>query len=394
MLADEFPKLLIISSEGPNTKTAGGLLLYRLLIEREEDASRGLLNSRYVTQAAPWRRLEQSRFHRLKRSLHGLGLAPVIATRTIDRLLDGFRPDVILSVMQHAAYYCSAAHYARAKGIQFVVIVHDVNDQFERVYDFAKQATRRRDAAFYRQAHSRLCVSPEMEALCADLYGVRGDVLYPNRAEDLAPRPFFEALNLKMASRLSIGFAGNLNYGYGNELLRQMPAFRATNTRLVIFSQRPGRSSAALLDEACVDFRGFAPSEKVAWAAVKAECDAVIMPYPNPAGAMERLYRHHFPSKLPEYLALGMPVIVTGPDYATGVKWAAHHADAVVHYASPDLGGLARIFERLRDDADERFRLAQSGYTVGNREFDPALIKMQFLTSLRKAAAARPVGAR
>src|SRR5262249_45180397 len=119
-----------------------------------------------------------------------------------------------------------------------------------------------------------------------------------------------------------------------------------------------------------------------AWQAVQSDCDAVMLPYPNPAGGMERLFRHHFPSKLPEYLALGMPVIITGPSYATGMKWAQQQSEAVATYSEVDVEGVSRLLERLRDHPEYRLKLSKAGYQAGNRDFEPVRIKTRFLTYL------------
>jgi glycosyltransferase involved in cell wall biosynthesis len=310
------------------------------------------------------------------------------------RILDGFQPQVVLSVMQHACYYDAAYGFARAQGLPLVAVIHDVNEEFDVVFDWARPAARRRDALYYRYAAHRLCISPEMEALCAELYGVRGEVLYPNRDTELAPRPIADASTLKRGDRLSIGFVGNLNYGYGDELLRLLPAFRMARVCLVVFSRPPGPSCAALLDARdCCEYRGFVPSAE-AWEAIKTECDAVILPYPNPAGSMERLYRYHFPSKLPEYLALGMPVIVTGPDYATGVKWALRNPGAVIVRTTADPTELAECFEQLRSDARLRLSIAMAGDKAGSRDFDPTAIRSQFLQIVSQAARNAPAGRR
>ena len=257
--------------------TAGGILLERLLkdfpqerlfvIERNAEGKGRHWPS--VSLKVPLGRFEFSRFHRWKRSLHGIGLIPDVHPDKIDALLAGFRPQIVLCIMASGAYYGAAWNYARARGLPLIVIVHDVNDQFEPVLAFARDAVRRRDAAAYRYATLRLCISSEMEALCADRYGVRGVVMHPNRSEELLARPLVESARLKSAGRLTVGFAGNLNYGYGEELLRLLPALRASCSRLLIFGHPPGASSAALLDARdCVEFRGYTPTPADAWHAI------------------------------------------------------------------------------------------------------------------------------
>jgi glycosyltransferase involved in cell wall biosynthesis len=395
-ITQDWPNLLLLSDEGPQMSTAGGILLFRLLqgypperlhvIERRVEKERERLSCQYDSLVVPWGRFEHSRFHRWKRSLRAYGLVPPVSLRKVNALLGNFRPQVVLCVMQHAAYYDTAWRFARSRKLPLIVIVHDVNEQFEPVLPFALKAMRRRDGAFYRYASSRLCVSPEMEALCAQLYGVKGDVQYPNRSEELQPRPFLESRKLRRDGVLTIGFVGNLNYGYGEGLLQLLPAFRATKTRLVLFSNPPGGKAAPLLEaNDCCEFRGFAPA-KDAWQSIQADCDAVILPYPNADAHMERLYRHHFPSKLSEYLALGMPVIITGPDYATGVQWGFKHPDAAVTHIITDIAGLVSALSRLYQEPDFRQRLAERATQEGITEFDPTQIKARFLNIIREHA--------
>ena len=388
------PRVLVLSHEGPHLRSAGGILLYRLLadyprdrlivVERNADPHRGQLDCPYFSLTPPWLRFDYSRFHRWKRSLRGFGLVPGAPVQSIDGLLAGFRPQIVLCVMEQSTYYEAAWAYARARGLPLIVLVHDVNEEFEPVLPIAREAVRRRDGAFYRYATRRLCISPEMEALCADRYGVCGEVMYPNRSEELQPRSFDEARRLRYPGRLTVGFVGNLNYGYGDELVRLLPAFRASRSRLVIFGHPPSLSHWALQEARdCVDYRGFKPTPMEAWQATQSDCDAVLLPYQNPANAMrEQLYRYHFPSKLPEYLALGMPVIITGPEYATGVKWALRHPDAVACYSGTDTTGMARLFEGLRDSSDTRVALAKAAFIAGNRDFDPVRIRAQFRAAL------------
>ena len=74
--------------------------------------------------------------------------------------------------------------------------------------------------------------------------------------------------------------------------------------------------------------RGFHSPEKL-WPLAQAECDVLLLPY-APEGRMTRLYRTHFPTKLSEYCWVGMPILVTGPENATGYRWAQRRREAAV----------------------------------------------------------------
>ncbi|MEP7305890.1 MAG: glycosyltransferase [Acidobacteriota bacterium] len=379
--------------------SAGGIQLFRLLedypasqlrVVETRRVSGERLACRYDELATPALRFEQSRLFRWKRSLDAIRLVPSASISRVDSLLESFRPEVVLCVMQRAASYERAREFAHSKGLPLIAIVHDVNDEFESVFPFARVAARRRDRAFYRFASRRLCVSPEMEELCAALYGVSGSVLYPNRSEELKPRPFEQTQDLRSPGTLTVGFAGNLNYGYGDELERLLIAFRAARARLVLFGNPPTAEGTALLDSKdCCEFRGFARTPMEAWHAIQTECDAVILPYRNPAGPWERLYSHHFPSKLSEYLVLGMPVLVTGPDTATGVKWALNHPEAAVACTTLVLNERTCLLRRLRDDRSWRRALAEGAYRAGLEEFDPRKTKADFLDHIRAVAVER-----
>ena len=387
----------MISDEGPQTGTAGGILLHRLLAAHPPEGLRVIARCvptigdplpgvHYAQLLTPWAAFERSRFNRLKRSMRALGLVPGVPQATLDRLVGDFSPDLVLCVMQHASYYDAAWSFARCRNLPLVVIVHDINDGFEPVLPWARAAAPPRDGRFYRFARCRLCVSPEMAGLCESFYGARGDVLYPNRSPDLAPRAYDDSASLRTPGTLTLGFAGNLGYGYGTEILRLLPALREAGARVVIYSRRPAGPYAALAEAPDVcDWRGFVPSAQ-AWSAIQRDCDAVWLPYPNPAGSMEQLFRYHFPSKLPEYLALGMPVLVTGPSYATGAKWAIGHPAATVFSPAESLPEFSRLLVRLREQGVLRRALAEAAWSAGEADFSPRKLEADFHSRIEMAA--------
>src|SRR5512135_921560 len=95
-------RVLIVSSEIPQTAVAGGLLLYRLLKDYDRERivvigepprrESALLDCSYHAPVLPWQRVERSRFNRVHRTLRTLGLVPLLPVAEIDRLLGDFRP--------------------------------------------------------------------------------------------------------------------------------------------------------------------------------------------------------------------------------------------------------------------------------------------------------------
>ena len=236
--ATSLPRVLVLSDEIPQTVFAGGIILHRLFAgygERPaEPAGDGrlkmgdgtrtssseppssaspsaklfvigpkphpdakLLNCPYREMSMPLRRLEFSRFSMWKRSLQALGLIPLPSHQKVMRILGDYRPEVVVSVMQGTPFICLAERTARKLGIPLVLIVHDLNEEFEQVFPWARRALFEKNRQVYRAAARRLCVSPAMAHYLEKRYGVPGEVMYPNRSEELQPRPLEMSLTLR-----------------------------------------------------------------------------------------------------------------------------------------------------------------------------------------------------
>lgn len=389
------PRVLVLSQVIPETRFAGSVVLYRLFQGFSADsllvagprpqADSEILGCQYVELPPRMQRLTRTRLARLLRSLQATNLVPgVQCGAEAQAAIETFEPEVVVTVMQTQAYYKLAYEYARRRGIPLVLIVHDLAEKFEPVYRWAAVPQRRQNAVVYRQAAARLCVSPQMAAHLNQKFGAPGDVLYPNRSEDLTPRAAEESLQLRNAGVLTIGYAGSLAYGYGNQLERMTPAFAAAGARLRLYtSAKPSWANAPT-----VEWCGFAESPLTTWRRIQAECDAVILPYDWQAADLTDLYQTHFPSKLTEYLALGMPVLVFGPEQATGVRWALEHPAAAVAVTAENPKAWSAALTKVRRSSELRYQLAKQSVVSGLVDFDPVAIRSRFQALLRDLAGA------
>ena len=316
----------MLSSIIPETYIAGSLLLYRLLrgypperlccIGPAPHPRSRLLEATYHALPPPKAdRLNVTRLAPLKRSLENLGLAGRVALRSVSEAIRAFRPEVVLTVMDRMNYSEAALSVSRQLHIPLVLIVHDAVERFEICYRWATGFQRRRCARLYRAAKTRLCINPRHGRILSGAISGCGEVLYPNRSEDLSPRPFQECALLKRPGVITVAYAGTICYGYGDALLELLPALSRAGVRLRVF----GRDNPNW-NQPGWEYAGFCLQPEETWAQIKATCDAVILPY-SWDDWHRVLYSTHFPSKLPEYLALGMPVVISGPAYAAGVAW-------------------------------------------------------------------------
>jgi glycosyltransferase involved in cell wall biosynthesis len=256
--------------------------------------------------------------------------------------------------------------------------------EFDNVYPFAAKALDRGIGNIYRQCQRRLCISPEMAALLEQKYGVTGEVLYPNRSEVIIPRPLEQSRSWKNPEVFTLGYAGSLSSGYGETVKKLCAVLSDGNIRLNYY----GREDKALLGSFSRDTvvqQGFSSPPEMLWRKVQAECDAVILPYSFNEG-YRPLYSSHFPSKLPEYLALNMPVIVLGPTYATGVRWALQNPDAAIAITQPQPDRWLEILRKLAASEQNRVSLAIGATDAGKRHFCPEKIKKIFTAAIIEAA--------
>lgn len=372
----DFRDVAIISQEIPHSASAGSLLLLRLF-ERWPSQSvvvagppipngARTLDCRYVEFNPVAARIHYSRFARFA------WVVSVLIRATPKRLPAG-RGTVVVTVMQCFAYFYAAYLFARRRGLPLVMIVHDDPEDFERQSGLMGRIYRQICKRVYRFAAKRLCVSPQMSNLLEKRYGARGSVLYPVPSADLKPRPINESAKLRRPPRLVIGYVGNVGYGYGERLDELAPVFAKHGATLRIYSRR----TPTLKHHRLVEYAGSFEPEEV-WSPVKRECDVLLVAYSFDPASHQTLYRSHFPSKLPEYLALAMPVIITGPEYATGVIWGLNNPTAVITICHSDESRWSDTIRQLINSSELRMDLGSAALAAGRRDFNPAKIDQAF----------------
>ena len=194
-----------------------------------------------------------------------------------------------------------------------------------------------------------------------------------------------------------------------------IPVLREAGARILISTPRPPEKLKALLEATdVVEWMAHRADINEMWWTMQERADVMILPYSNPAGPHELLYRTHFPSKLTEYLALGMPVVVSGPDWATGLRYAQPEklksgkaeklkfraADCQRFRVSEFLNfapngavpctsreELVAVLRRLKVDRELRCELAKRAVEAGMRDFEPGRIKRDFANILAESAA-------
>lgn len=393
------PRILFLTSEAPHSGAAGSIYFHRLFADWPADRLHVVTNHpppegadtlacAYRTLRLPIDRLDRTRLWPWKARLRVLGAGRLVPLRPVERAVGDFRPQAVATLMQDSWYYDLAARYAAARRLPLILFVHDLADGFEPVPGRLRARQRAKDRGVYRRAALRLCVSPGMVSHFEREFEAPGHVLPPPRSETPPSQDPENCRTLKNPSRLTLGYAGGLHYGYGEQLLRMIPALRAAGAFVEVFGATPSGPLAPLLAASDVfRFNGHAATPEHAWRGLLARCDATLLPYLYPPDQHARQYRTHFPSKLGDALSLGLPLLVTGPADASGAAWCRARPGSALTVEQPD--ELAASLRRLRDSADLRVSLSREGRAAA-AAFDPAPLRARLQGLLREVVPLAP----
>jgi glycosyltransferase involved in cell wall biosynthesis len=365
----------------------GSALLHRLLSDypagrltiietaTESQPQRRLPNVNYLNHPIGNQRLLNTRFHP-----YAVAWFTQAAQRTapkIAQLVNGY--ESVLTVA-HGFGWLAAAELASKRRVPLHLIVHD---DWPRVADIAPRFRNWLDDQFanvYRQAQSRFCVSPAMSRFYEQRYGEPATVIYPSRAADCAD---FEEPPAHLADRdkqFTVVFAGTINSrGYVRALSALQKALEPINGRLLIFG--PLTADAAQqdgLDHRNTEIGGLLNSTELLMR-LREEADALFVPMSFACEDRANM-EMAFPSKLADYTATGVPLLIYGPSYCSAVAWARENAGvAEVVETEPE---LATAIAQLANNPDHRISLGKRALDIGREYFTHARVQQSFYQSL------------
>ncbi len=322
-------------------------------------------------------RLRNTRFHRW--AFSACLVVPYLrpSGRSIRKQLGSFRPNVVFTVMDNTSYYLTAYHYAKSNGLPLITMTMDEPDSFEKILPLLDDYQQQAIGNVYRYAENNLCVSRQMATHIARKFGCQTETFYFGPPDGMCPRPSGVSRSNRVPSIFTLGYAGGLSYGYGEAIQEIARAVADIPVKIRIYS----RDRLDWGQWKNVEYGGCFPHNEL-WDKFKLECDASLLVYAfsHPDG---RLYRTHFPTKLSEYTWLGMPMVMVGPDYATGIIWGKEHSGVALVETHAQLDTLRSQLLALMQDPVRRESLADSAAKVSVVEFDPVSIRKTFMCFMR-----------
>lgn len=385
-----FPRIALVSDLLPQASRGGDLAIYRLLggWPSERLAVLHSAKRRVTAETLPGvayhqiperRALERARRTRFGAAANLLASWAPPAVSAVHRGLEAFSPDAVLTVA-HDFVWLSAAEWCQRTETPLHVIVHDDWPEFLSVPGWSRRSLHRRFAAVLKQAVTRLCVSPGMAEEYERRYGVSCDVMMPCRGPD-SPSPALRLPNAASGT-IAVGYLGGLPLaGYSKAIKALADIVHGIDGVVALYGAHTPES---LRHEGLVH-PAIAPQAHVPWSDtfthLTAHTSALFCPVsflPEDATIMRML----FPSKLADYTACGLPIIIWGPEESSAVKWAKAHDHAAFVCTDPRGSGIAEFLQRISEDQDLAIRYARGALAAGEQDFSLANARSRLLNAL------------
>ncbi len=385
------PRLLYLSDVPVEATVGGAALLYRLLqnypdplkilepYRLQPPLEKRLPHIDYTTFYVGSDRLLHSRFT----SLYQAYLLLIARSRSqqFHQLIQSFQPEAILTVVAGFSWLTAAA-LAQQFQLPLHLIVHD-DYQDENLGWGMQNWLKHHLTKTYQYATSRLCISPYMVECYEQRYGAIGTVLYPCQAADSSQFPHVPD---RPPSRTSLVFvyAGSINsQGYLAALITLASVLKNWNSQLIIYSQisedfieRNG------LNQSNITIRALLPVNQLILT-LRHEADVLFVPMSFAERDRSNM-ELSFPSKLTDYTAVGLPLLIWGPAYCSAARWATENPGVAEVVMAEDREKLTIAVENLTDPA-HRLRLGGQALHQGRAYFSHAAITQLFYQSIAKS---------
>ena len=388
------PRLLYVGDVPVEASYHGSALLHRLLGDYPADRltiietatastpSRRLPEVNYLSHPIGKQRWLNTRFH--SDAVAWFSRAATRRGPQISALLNGFACEAVLTVA-HGFGWLAAADVAARRNVPLHLMVHDDWPRVVNVRRGFRSWIDERFGDIYRVARSRLCVSPAMGAAYEARYSAPAEVIYPMRAMKCrsfeAPPPRLLFSGRRNDEPFTIAFAGSINSnGYIHALRALQEALEPVGGRLLLYGPLTRAAAREVgLDGPRTIVGGLLSADQL-MERLRAEADALFVPMSF--DAVDRTNMElAFPSKLADCTAIGLPLVIYGPQYCSAVRWARENV-GVAEIVETEGGGLKEAIVRLAADPGLRVAMGRRALEVGREYFAYEKVQQVFHRAL------------
>lgn len=317
-----------------------------------------------------------------RRRRHWEALDAIVGLRVADRHLAHVArttgAEVLVTVAQGGLCH-NARRVAARLGLPLATFFHDWSPDWRDHPHWAAGALDRSFRGLYRASACPLCISEEIRVELGN---------HPD-AVTLLPIPEPKTIPAMPPPPAPAGatltYAGVLNGLYEHEMLRLGGAALAQPRTPVLTFFGPHPHWGDPIGQQILTggmYRGMLDSRALRAALTASAALLVVLPFGE---NHRRFSRCSFSSKISEYCSVGRPIIVWGPAYSSGVRWAEASGAALV-VTDPNPRELLRQANELLADPARQFTLASRALAEAGTRFNPQRLQSQFEAALFHAA--------
>lgn len=386
---------MYIGDVAPTNTLGGSLLLYRLfeahpaerlIVVTPHASGDRVAAAEWILMRRPLERLMRTRLVSVAALLETAGRW--LPCFSLDRVIRRFQPEAIVTVW-HGGGWIRAFGVARRHRLPLALIVHD--EATTSLHALPRRFERWRQSVlgrFYRSASVRFCISPEMASEYRGRHGISSRVLTPS---------------LSMGAEIPAGarpqtarrpqtflYAGSIHSsGIRDTLAALGGRVGGCGGRLVIFTTASENLRGdPRFCRAGIEVKDIVPSEKLV-AFIREKADVLVAIVDASIGPNGRLL---FPTKLVEYTAHGLPILLFAPAGSAASNWAMGSNARALSIPQPctddELGGA---LSALGDDALLRRSLANAALDAARSTFAHGVVFDVFQKGIEEAVASRAV---
>ena len=366
--------MILISSMTTDMRCAGSIILRRHLVDNPQiDLQVAKTEPKKWTLRGVMRRA-LGRLGQTKLSPFSQDTMALWRGRWIDAELaapePGERPAVVMTVAHHEGCY-AAMRYAKRYHLPLITIFHDWWPDYPSVHRPLKSILEHSFRQLYEESSLALCVSPRMKEKLGSHKNAK--VLLPIPAEARSDRRCPES---DRCAPYKVLYSGNIG-DYGPMLRQALETFKDhPNIRLEVRGDSAGWPEGLRkeMSERGLLLPFVSRDELDTWLGT---ADAFLITQ-NFEDKDALMMQTNFPSKLTEFAKYGKPLILWGPEYASGPRWARETGLGLA-VDDRDARHLERALEELFENKEQREKFCDAASEAATSCFSPKLIQKEFM---------------
>ena len=277
---------------------------------------------------------------------------------------------VVMTVAHHEGCY-AAMRYAKRYHLPLITIFHDWWPDYPSAHRPLKSILERSFRQLYEESSLALCVSPRMKEKLGPHKNTK--VLLPIPAEARSDRRCPES---DICAPYKVLYSGNIG-DYGPMLRQALETFKDhPNIRLEVRGDSAGWPEGLRkeMSERGLLLPFVSRDELDAWLE---SADAFLITQ-NFEEKDALMMQTNFPSKLTEFAKFGKPLILWGPEYASGPRWGRETGLGLV-VDERDARHLKRALQELFENTEQRDRFSAAASEAATSCFSSKLIQKEFM---------------